>query len=345
MMEDSKEYENTTQEEAEREEEEILLFDREDGSAEKEDVRKERRGLWLIIGLMAVALVFAVLWLVLDPLGSGKAREEAKRETLITEPLPYGTLDVYAPGTGNASATLLIAPDGTNMLVDCGDEKHYPAVKALLAAHGITHIDTLMLTHMHKDSVEALPLLLDDFSVAEAFMSDQSNTSDASKNALRALENAAVPVTRVLLSPSDTGPMEIAWAENVTVTALSPFEGTYIDANDFSLMLRVAYGNTAVLLPGDAGMAEEKIAMKALPNHYFHATVLMVAQNGDDDATGDKFLSAVRPAYAVIHAKNGSEPDEKLLKRLAAAGTRVLLADTDATVHLALDGIAAEVVE
>lgn len=343
-MEDNEKTEQNTQSEAEREEE-ILLFDTQDDTDARDTDKKERRRLLCIIVLMAVALILAVLWFALDPLGNGKAREEAKLEAAITEPLPYGTLELYVPDTGNASSALLLAPDGTSMLVDCGDEKHYDAVKAMLDSLGITRIDMLVLTHMHKDSVEALPLLLRDIPVGEVYMSDQSNTTDACKSALRALENAAIPVTRVLLSPSDTGPVDIPWAENITVTALSPFEGTYIDANDFSLILRVAYGNTSVLLPGDAGIAEEKIAIKALPNHYFHSTVLLVAQNGDDDATGDKFLSTVRPSFAVIHVKNEREPDGKLLKRLADSGTSVLFADNGIPVHLTLDGFAAEVVE
>lgn len=327
-----------------QQEEEILLFDGENDAELAQAVKKERRSLMLIAGLMTVALILAVLWLVLDPLGTvSKRREEETIAATITEPLPYGTVDLYVPAIGNASSTLLLAPDGTSMLIDCGDEKHWDTVSAMLKRLGITHIDMLMLTHMHDDSIGALPLLLDEFSVGEVYMSDQSSASPTCENALAAMEFAGITPKKLLLSPSDTGPMELSFADHVTLTVLSPINGTYINANNFSLMVRAGYGNTGILFTGDAGIAEEKIAVKALSNHYFRATVLMVAQNGDSDATGESFLSKVRPSYAVIHTKEA--PDGKTINRLTSTGATILRTDTEGEIHITLDGIAATVVE
>jgi competence protein ComEC len=72
----------------------------------------------------------------------------------------------------------------------------------------------------------------------------------------------------------------IDWDDDVTVRILSPYDTVYSDFNDTSYLLNVTYGNTSVLLAGDATEVAEKLALKALPNAYFHADVLKVGHHG-----------------------------------------------------------------
>ena len=76
-----------------------------------------------------------------------------------------------------------------------------------------------------------------------------------------------MPVQTLELLPSDTGPLVLDWADGVDTLVLSPFDGTYPEENDYSIVLHVAYGGTSILLTGDAETAAERILLKALPHH------------------------------------------------------------------------------
>ena len=113
-------------------------------------------------------------------------------------------------------------------------------------------------------------------------------------------------------------------------------------------MLRVRYGETAALFTGDAEATAERIALRALPHHYFKADVLKAGHHGSSSSTCDAFLAAVDPQLAVISCgKDNSygHPHRETLERLHAASVQVLRTDEVGTVHIALDGAAVRVVE
>lgn len=73
----------------------------------------------------------------------------------LAAPLLIASLDV-----AHGKATLLRMPDGQVVLIDCGTpEAARDRVLPFLAAHGITRIDHLFITHHHPDHMGGLELL------------------------------------------------------------------------------------------------------------------------------------------------------------------------------------------
>ena len=87
-----------------------------------------------------------------------------------------------------------------------------------------------------------------------------------------------------------------------------------------------------MLLAGDMEFPEETSLLNAglIP----HADVLKIGNHGEDDATSNAFISAVKPSLAVISTNSDEEPDTpspRVLKLLASYGIPVLVTQDAST--------------
>lgn len=125
--------------------------------------------------------------------------------------------------------------------------------------------------------------------------------------------------------------MEVLFPPHDWPVALEP-------KNNDSMVLHVTYGDTSVLLEGDAEKAVER---RVAQLHNPHADLLKVGHHGSATSTTPEILASVRPRYAVIsvgfHTSFGL-PKETVLARLHAAGTHTFRTDTDGLVTFYLDG-------
>ena len=110
--------------------------------------------------------------------------------------------------------------------------------------------------------------------------------------------------------------------EGATVNVLGPPDPYIADKerNDNSIVLKVRYGKTSFLLPGDAAEQEEQY----LVEHHrsaLNSTVLYAGHHGSRSSSSDAFLDAVTPKVVVISSAYDSQyghPHEETLDRLAA---------------------------
>jgi competence protein ComEC len=111
--------------------------------------------------------------------------------------------------------------------------------------------------------------------------------------------------------------------------------------NDDSLVLRIAYKKSAVLLAADAERKMERWIAGQQPQ----ADLLKVGHNGSATSTSPELLAAVSPRWAVISVgfrNRFRHPRPEVLARLAAAGTSTFRTDTMGAVTFYLDGKAAQ---
>lgn len=108
--------------------------------------------------------------------------------------------------------------------------------------------------------------------------------------------------------------------------------------NSDSMVLNLSYGQSSLLLEGDAQKrTERRICAREHPK----ASVLKVGHHGSANATTQELIDAARPQFAVITVGSGNSfglPRFETLQRLAAAGTRVYRTDLDGAVTFYLDG-------
>ena len=227
------------------------------------------------------------------------------------------------------------------MLVDAGSENDADEIVALLESLEVSRIDALFVSLPDARHIGGMAKIAEVFAVGACYMTKECAASPLSEPLRSALATQDVEITEVMASFTSV----IDWAENVELRILSPHDVGYESEEDRSLMLRIAYGDSRILLAGDAHKLAERMTVKALPNRLLHADVLKVGDHGDGSATSDKFLSAVKPKIAVISCGGKKLPDYTVLARLEARGIMLLRTDTLGTIHITLDGASAQVVQ
>jgi len=240
--------------------------------------------------------------------------------------LPDGRLHVYFLDVGQGDAILLQAPDGRQILVDGG-----PSPAALLDGLGNLmpfwdrSLDLVILTHPDSDHMDGLLNLPARYAIGAAMEVNGEGGSSW---------HAALEAEGVSPVPAQRG-MEIR-AGDVLLTVLHPQEQG--DAsNAGSMVLRVDYGQTSLLLTGDAPFETEDAMMGAgLP---LDVDVLKVGHHGSGGSTSGRFLAAVSPRIAVIQVGEDNRfghPDQAVLDRLQ--GVEVWRTDLNGRIEVISDG-------
>ncbi|HEX8994355.1 MAG TPA: MBL fold metallo-hydrolase, partial [Candidatus Paceibacterota bacterium] len=116
------------------------------------------------------------------------------------------------------------------------------------------------------------------------------------------------------------------------------------DDNEGSIVARLVYGGTSVMLTGDMPKDLEQHLIDL--EHSDHvdelgSVILKVGHHGSRNSTSAQFVSAVRPSLAVIsvgpHNRYG-HPSKETLDTLAAAGVPTERTDQDGTLIFKSDG-------
>jgi competence protein ComEC len=266
--------------------------------------------------LLALGFVAVVAWLALRGLPDGLAK---------------GRLHVWFLDVGQGDAVLIQTPDGKQILVDGG-----PSPSALASELGAVmafwdrSLDLVVLTHPDTDHSAGLIPLFDRYRVAGAL--DAVATGDA---AAAAWIDATEGISRTTAARG----AQIK-AGRVLLTVLNPASApeTAETGNNDSLVLRVDYGATSLLLTGDAETeAEDSMMAAGLP---LRADVVKVGHHGSHASSSREFLAAVQPQLAIISvgAENRfGHPAPELLARLE--GVEVLRTDQRGRIELISDGM------
>jgi competence protein ComEC len=258
---------------------------------------------------------------------------------------PHDALLMEAIDVGQGDSLLLITPDGKTLLVDGGGFGGGPhqapqdydigeeVVSEVLWSRGIRHLDAVALTHAHSDHMGGLPAVLRNFHPDQLWVGN--NPRFGAYNALLD-EAASLHVRVVSLRAGDAfsfGPAQ--------VTVLAPFRNYQPGpepTNNDSLVMRVAYGATSVMLEGDA---EAPVEQAMLAESGLASTLLKVGHHGSITSTRPEFLARVAPQWAVISCglrNRYGHPRIEVLQELEAAGVRTFSTDINGASCFRLDG-------
>ena len=258
---------------------------------------------------------------------------------------PRDALLMEAIDVGQGDSLLLITPDGKTLLVDGGGfdggphqaPQHYDigeeVVSEVLWSRGIRHLDVVALSHAHSDHMGGLPAVLRNFHPSELWVGN--NPRFGAYNAL-VDEAADLHVQVRSLRAGDAFPFG-----PTQVGVLAPFrdyQPGQEPANNDSLVLRVAYGATSVLLEGDA---EAPIEEAMLSEPGLQSTLLKVGHHGSITSTRPEFLARVAPGWAVISCglrNRYGHPRIEVLEELEAARVRTFRTDIGGAACFRLDG-------
>lgn len=287
--------------------------------------RRERKRLWCAFFLL-LALAAFLLWQELS-----QDTNSTPSPNLATEGLTLRVIDV-----GQAQSLLLTCGEDA-ILVDAGEYATGGQVLAALSRAGVKSLTAAILTHPHGDHYGGMRTVLEKLPAAAFYTAavpeSQLPTAQSYEKLLSTLSEQAIPAA--YLFAGDTLPLGDA-----VVTVLSPARGTtWENLNNYSLVLRVTYGNAAFLLMGDAEAEVEETLLAAKTE--LAADVLVVGHHGSATSSSENFLKAVAPRYAILSVGEDNSynlPNTGVLTRLKEQGAALYRTDLQGTVTVTSDG-------
>lgn len=209
-------------------------------------------------------------------------------------------LTLFAINVGKGDALLLNAGRHT-YLIDTGTAEHWGDLSRALKMLNVTHLTGVIITHTDKDHGGGAWVLATSSIAVDAWYAPMYYT-DVKENKHPAVAAAELRGQRVIwLSAGDTLPLGDGQLIAIGPLSLSEKE------NCNSLVLVAEGGGGRMLLAGDMEFPEENELLSAdlIPQ----CDVLKVGNHGENDATSEALVRAVKPQIAVISTSTVEEPD------------------------------------
>jgi len=244
-----------------------------------------------------------------------------------------GRLEVIVASVGQGDASLLRLPDGAAVLIDAGGNPSGgpdPGARdlvPLLLDLGIDRLEAVVVSHPHPDHVLGLSAVARAIRVERLILGGDPPSS------------AAAEVLARLPAPMRLRRGQAWERAGVRLVAVGADDDA-LEENDASLVLRVEYGATAFLFPGDVEEKGEAAAVAA--GGPLRADVVKVPHHGSRRSSTEPFVAAVRPTWAVVSVGAGNRygfPHAEAVARWRAVGATWLQTDAGAVRFLS-DGVA-----
>lgn len=296
--------------------------------------KKKNKVSRVLFALLAVCLCLYLLLAVGEELG-GKEIPVFKQlgswlSSAQTESNPVsdseGDCQVHYIDVGQGDS-VLIRSDGSNILIDAGENDQGKTVVDYLKAQGVKKLDMVLMTHPHSDHIGGMDTVIREFEVGKIVMPRLSEelvpTTKTYTDVLMAVAEKGLKITPA--KPGDAYPLG-----NGSLTILGPVS-EYEDLNDTSLVCRFDYEGKRFLFTGDIEKAVEKDLLKTeAAGEALRADVLKLAHHGSKTSTSSAFYQAVDPAFCVISVGDGNSyghPNAETLQTLKSNGAQVLRTD------------------
>ncbi len=246
--------------------------------------RKKKPFGKLSAGTVAILLIiFAVLY-VMDTIGG-------VTENNVTDDCEFHFIDV-----GQGDSTMIINETGV-VVIDAGPQDHADSTEKYIKSYTDT-IDYLILTHPHEDHIGGADELFDSIEVKNVILSDAYTDTLTFTKLLDKIDESGANVIEAKAGDSYN-------AGEIKLTILSPIS-EFKDLNDYSVVTKVEFGDTAAIITGDVEHHSEKIMVEEYGALKLRADIYQVGHHGSSTSNHDSFIDAVSPEFAVIQSEEGN---------------------------------------
>ena len=232
---------------------------------------------------------------------------------------------------GQGDASFIELPNGEVMLIEAGIASSSEKIIDYIKNLGYNRIDYVVATHPHADHIGGMAEVIEAFDVGAIYMPKAVSTSKTYENLLETIKNKGLSVKTGKVGVS------VLQEEDLTIEMLAPNQDKYSSLNNYSIVLKITYGNTSFLYTGDAEELSEKEIMGNV-----EADVLKVGHHGSDTSSSEEFLKRVNPKYAVISVGEDNSydhPASSTIKKLEKYTDHIYRTDLNGTVVVTSDGV------
>ena len=252
--------------------------------------------------------------------------EASDSETL---PAADTTIKVQVLDVGQGLSVLLTCGDAA-MLYDGGGRDTSSFVVAYLKNQGIETLDYVVVSHYDSDHLAGVIGAINVFDVETLIAPNYIADTKLYASFEKAVQDYGLTVTSPV--PGDTYPFGSG-----TFQILAPLNTDYENENDYSVVLRVSLGESSLLLTGDATEISETDMLEN--GTILASNVLLAGHHGSSGSTGEAFLRAVSPDYAIISCGSSNSyghPAKRVVELLEENSIPLYRTDLQGTISFTL---------
>ncbi len=247
-----------------------------------------------------------------------------------TAPADEYTVTYIDVGQGDSA---VVSGDNTNILIDAGTDKNARKVKIALDRLKIKTLDLVVLSHLDSDHISGMSELIKSYKVKKVITGKIGKEYLPGSPSLDELE-VALDLNKIPFSMVKAG--DKLKLNNIWLSVLSP-NMEYGESNEDSAVVMLNCGKNKLLFTGDISSKVEK----NLLDKNIGADFLKVSHHGSFQATGEEFLNAVNPSYAVVSVSQFNTynlPNVEVMKRLYGYGCKVFRTDEMGSITFHING-------
>lgn len=213
-------------------------------------------------------------------------------------------LNVVFLDVGQGDAALVSTPNKRHVLIDAGPRTRYSdagqtTIRPYLEAHGIRHLDAVVITHPDGDHIGGLASLLDAVSIGAVYHNGWEATSEAYTSAIRKMDAKGIRHRPVVAG--EELPVDPSVRIMVLAPPSSPSDHGLQNENEASVVFRLQYGQTRWLFTGDVEHAGERYLTR-VHGSELASDVVKVAHHGSSTSSTLPFVRAATSDTSSVHA-------------------------------------------
>ena len=241
-------------------------------------------------------------------------------------------LIVHYIDVGQADS-ILIQINNKNLLIDGGNRDDGDKIIKYLKSQGVEKLDYVVATHPHEDHIGGMASIIKKFSIGKFYAPKKLSDTATFENMVIALKEKSLKINEA--KPGDT----LNLGKNIECKILAPNSAEYDNVNNYSVVIKLTYGNTKFLFAGDAQKISEK---EMLSKGYDLSTdVLKIGHHGSSSSSTKEFLDKVNPKIAIISCGKNNDyghPHKETLAELNKRKIKIYRTDIDGTIVFESDG-------
>jgi competence protein ComEC len=238
---------------------------------------------------------------------------------------------------GQGDGLFIESTTGTQIMFDAGPPRSVLGPLAKVMSPFDKSIDAVIITNPDADHIGGLTDILKNYKVGAVFESGALTDSKTYQNIREEMKKKNIP--DILARRG----MQLDIGGGAVVDILFPDRDVAEWAtNDGSVVARLVYGDTSIMLTGDATAKTEKIILSENTSSQLKSTILKVGHHGSRTSSSIPFVKAVLPQYALISVGKDNtygHPHQETLDTLTQFGAKIIRTDLVGTIVMKCDTI------
>lgn len=227
-------------------------------------------------------------------------------------PLNHSVLELVFLDVGQGDAILITSPLGKQILIDAGKDGDLGASLSRYMPRFDRSLDVVVMTHPDLDHIGGMFSVFAEYDIGRIIHSAAPLEKKEQQELFAMMDEQDIPHTIARVGT------RIVLEDNLFLEILSAAPLVYTDTNEYSLVIKLVYGNTSAILTGDASILNE-YDMLQVYGDYLTTDILKAGHHGSRTSSSRSWLRQLAASYTILSfgCDNGyGHPHEEVLSRL-----------------------------